>query len=395
MPDLAQILELLDRDGALDLGESNDTQLPRDWPRVTRNEEVQEVDYGRLFPRRRGVRDGEDYEIYGDEWEPPADDLRRIFERESESEDDNGKPIVGPPLWDVWAWYQPIHFFGPDFGIFIREEALYECARRIRRHLPGVQAGWFSPMLGKALLRASFATLYLHEQYHHKTESFALRLHVVQQKSVFPAYWWGVYKPAGGSDDQIEEGLANADSRDRLRESLYRSWTGRSVLEAMLSYLDASFAAAPPGYRNAVRLRSDVAFHNEQNLLFAQAQEGRLKPRRRILGDFGTATHMNRGLFPITSRIYTVVRRGTMSALPIHPSIAPLKTRVLEAYLRRRGWTQVKGGGKGSHTKFRDHQGRMIVLPRAAEVSPGVLRATAETLGFGHPRDLAEIALER
>ena len=396
MPDLARVLDLLERAGVLDLDEETVTDRPRDWPKVDEDEQALAIDFSRLFPSRRPERDGEDFELYGDQWEPTDDDLRWVLEDDGFAVDwpaglayDGGRE---PPQWDVWAWYQPIHYFGPDFGIYIKESALLECARRIRgQHGGAVPHGRAGLLFAKACVRAAFATLYLHEQYHHKTESFALRLHVVQQRPVHPAYFWGVYKRTSGTDGQIEEGLANADSWFRMRTDPYRAWISHSVLHATLMYLEASFAVAPPGYRNAQRLLNRGAFDDEQHVLFAQVQEGSTKPGRKAFADFGIATHVNRGLFDIKQRIFTIVPRGTASALPVHPAILPLKTSTLERHITKTGWSPVKGGGKGSHSKYRDERGRMIVLPHAKDVSPGVLRTTAETLGL-RPRELEALA---
>ena len=392
MPDLARLLELLEREGALHLDHDHPVnERPHPWPTVDEDEQPVEVDFARLFPTRRPARDGEDFELYGDEWEPTEDDLRHVLFDDDAADYQAEDADAPPPQWDIWAWYQPIHYFGPDFGIYIKETALLECARRIRTGYTGsISHGRARFLLAKAFVRAAFATLYLHEQYHHKTESFALRLHIVQQQSIHPAYFWNVYTATAGTDAQIEEGLANADSWFRMKHPPYRAWISPSVLSATLRYLERSFTVAPRGYRNAVRLLTPDAFEAEQQRLFAQVQEGASKPARRSPTDFGLATHMNRGLFPITQRIYTIVPRGTTSVLPVHPAIAPLKTSRLERHIVRSGWTLVRGGGKGSHKKYRDGVGRMIVLPDAKDVSPAVLRTTAATLGL-RPRELEAV----
>jgi hypothetical protein len=62
-------------------------------------------------------------------------------------------------------------------------------------NLAGAHPAPPSYTLAKALVRAAFASLFLHEAYHHKTESHAIRLHVVQQLSCFGPYFWKVYNP--------------------------------------------------------------------------------------------------------------------------------------------------------------------------------------------------------
>src|SRR6059058_334956 len=101
MPDLTQILGMLERDGALELEEHDDT-----WPSIDDGETVFEVDHGALFPRSRPQRDGADFDLYGDEWEIPWEDADGIV-----GEGPAARSSAAPPEWDIWAWYQPIHHF--------------------------------------------------------------------------------------------------------------------------------------------------------------------------------------------------------------------------------------------------------------------------------------------
>jgi predicted RNA binding protein YcfA (HicA-like mRNA interferase family) len=383
MPDLARILDLLERDDALHLAERLNEPS---WPDIDENEAVFEVDYGRLFPTRRPTDRGQqDFELFGDDWELPEDQAGSVLEGP------NASGAGQPPEWDVWAWYQPIHFFGPDWGIFIRETGLAECARRIAAFLPPGTGGWRGPsLLAKSVLRASFAALFLHEQYHHKTESLALRMHVVERRPIYPSYHRAVYRATAGTKNQIEEGLANADSWYRVGDDPYGRWTGATVTATTRRYLERSFSVAPPGYANAADLLGRADFEDEQQRLFTLVQEG-LAPRRTTPSEFGIATHLNHSLFRVNQRIWTVVPAGARTMLPTHPGVAPLATRQLERFIKSEGWREVPGGGKGSHRKFRDVHGRMIVLPNSKDVSLTVLRTTAEALGLPL-RDLTLLA---
>ena len=376
MPDLSTILNMLDRDDALDLNLQRWPDEERVWP-TTDGSDVHEVDYERLFPspRRATDRGVEDFEIYGDDWTIDDDVARDITEGVGAAPRE-----ANPPVWDVWAWYQPIHYFGPDWGIFIRETALRELARRIGRRLPHRPRRLTDPMLAKALVRAAFAALFLHEQYHHKTESAALRMHVIERRQVYPNYHVGVYRHFAGTDDQIEEGLANADSWRRMTEPAYTRWTGGTVNKAARAYLKDSFGAAPPAYRNARLLLGGDEFEQEQEQLFVQLQDG-LAGARPFPSEFGIATQLNRSLFTVSQRIWTVVPAAARSILPTHPAVAPLATARLEKYIKKEGWAEVPGGGKGGHRKFRNTDGEMIILRAEKDVSLPVLKSTADTLG--------------
>ena len=155
-------------------------------------------------------------------------------------------------------------------------------------------------------------------------------------------------------------------------------------------YLARSFLTGPPGYANAAALLDRPDFEAEQQSLFSQVQEG-FAPTRTTPSEFGIATHLNHSLFSISQRIWTIVPAGGQSILPSHPAIAPLATSRLERLIKRSGWSEVAGAGKGSHRKFRNADGRMIILPNSKDASMPVLKTTAEALGV-KVRDLEELA---
>jgi predicted RNA binding protein YcfA (HicA-like mRNA interferase family) len=157
-----------------------------------------------------------------------------------------------------------------------------------------------------------------------------------------------------------------------------------------MEYLQRSFTAAPGAYANASHLLDPASFEAEQFELFVRVQEGSSRTRVSPV-DFAVATHMNRGLFTVTQRVWTIVPTSGRSVLPTRAPVAPLKTGELERFITRQGWSEVRGGGKGSHRKFRDGGGRMIIIPDRKDVSFPVLRSTADTLGLSI-RDLVAAA---
>jgi len=378
MADLADILGFLDREGALEIGAA-----PAVWPVLEADAEVFELDWSRLFPRRITDRGQQDWENFGnDGWTLPDDLYGRIAGEISASPSNTGSA----PGWDRCAWYQPIHFHGPAWGIFIYDECVVDAARVLYLLLrrPPLTAA-----LTKALLRAGFATLFLHEQYHHKTESLGLRLHVVERHPRYVEYFRNVYLPASGSDDQIEEGLANADSYHRLSDYPYSEWLGKSLREATRSYLKASFALAPPGYRLAGNLTREVDFDALENKLKAQVQEARLAPLRSRVDEFGIATHLNQSMFSLRQNIWTIAAKGSAPLFPVRPGItAPLPRRDLEKYLRSEGYSEQKGRGRGSHRMYAKVGARSVVLPDSKDLSQVVLRNTAHALGLKNVNDL-------
>lgn len=386
MADDAEIIGMLDRDGALRLDdmrgdygawpESNESEavLPIDFDSLGRDDpEPEELALaphptighptGRRSPRGISVRpDIVDAVLAGD------GGLR-------------GRDNAFPPL-DVLAWYQPIHFFANNWGVFLRETALIQLAADLAPRFARFQDRRSSSAHVIVLLRAGFAYAFLHEHYHHKIESLALRLHVVERRVVYPDYVQRVANAVAGTDDAIEEALANADAWLRLANPPYSDWFKRDERQVVREWMRDTFRASPPGYRRAEDLLSRSTFQPCENQLVSQVQEGTSSPRRAQVQDFGIATHLTRSMFNLKQNVYTIIAAGQHSILPTLHGVFPLATADLEKYLRRQGWEYVKGAGKGSHSKYRKPNQEMIIVPHSKDVSMTVLASTARTLGF-------------
>lgn len=383
------MVDFLAREGAL-LTDDSPSEIDGEhrpdggWPQIEEDEEVLELDWGRLFPRRVADRDG-DFELFGDqEWDPGQEVLSDLDGVLGAGEDG----VAGPPGWDRCAWYQPIHFFGLDWGIFIYEHCIEEAARDIACFLPP----WATPsgQLRKSLLRSAFSTLFLHEQYHHKTESLGIRLHVSGRVGRYVPYFRSVYLPSRGSDDQLEEGLANADSYHRLTDKPYSTWTPKGVRRPVRDYLHTAFRLAPPGYRLAEDLIPPHEFDYAECELQTQVNEGTLSPTQDP-ADWALAPQMSRSLFTVAQPIWVVVKKGARPAMPVHPGVtAPLSSRDLSRALRKWGYTENTKRGKGSHTVFEAPGEPLVVLPHAKDLSPQVLRTTAKALGLDSVRELED-----
>lgn len=384
MPELFEIVDLLERNEALSL---DDPAQP--WPGLDVDEEVDvlEVDWRRLFPGRVRDRGNADWELYGDDdWSLPGAAIDRILS----GEDLGAGATVRVPGWDVCAWYQPIHFHGFDWGIYIYDHCILDIAASVYLRLGSPP---LTMPLAKTLVRAGFAALFLHEQYHHKVESAAIRMLVVQQSDAYLRYMARVYMPSDGTDDQIEEGLANADSWFRVADEPYSVWLGKAVRTALQEYLRDCFRVAPPGYRLAGRIIDDQRYYADQSELLARLQEGTLHPKRPVPWDFMIATHLTHSLFSVRQDLWSITTRGSSPLLPTKGASLPqVSTRNVERVLTDRGWVKAKGRGKGSHRVYRDGGARTVVLPDRKDLSPAVLRNTAKALGLKNAAELAAAA---
>lgn len=376
---IGDLVEFLDASGQLRPPSENP------WPSTNDGDEVLEVDWARLFGSDRNR-----------EWEPEfppeilqaADDARR-------SEPPSNRADLGavPSRADVCAWYQPIHFYGPSWGIFLRDDCLVEMALDILRFAPRWGTSSTEHLFRQAW-RLSFSHLYLHEAFHHRTESFAVRLHIARQRPAFHDYWSRVYLPdaRSGGAGALEEALANAVGYRNLGIRPHTYGVSSEMRKAAREYLKWAFPALPAGYRDAVLYLSDEDFAEGEMRLLAQVDEAVSFPPLQRADELGLATQMSRGLFDLRTATWAVVPAGSTSILPTFPRLKTVSSKELEAGLRRGlGYERVKGAGKGSHIKLRAPGRGMVVIPGdRKEVSPVVLKSTAQSAGFGSTRELLE-----
>ncbi|MCT7373059.1 hypothetical protein [Mycolicibacterium llatzerense] len=376
MPDIANIIGMLDRDGALHVGD--DAHEYGAWPNPSDSSNVYAIDFGALG------RDADDVEDMSVAPNPRGIHVstRVVDAIMSGPNRLRGRDSTVPPA-DVLGWYQPVHFFANNWGIYIRESALINLARDLaprftpfisRRTLPGHVA---------VLIRAAFAFVFLHEHYHHKIESLAIRLHIVERRPIYPAYLKFCSSVLAGTDDDTEEALAGVDAFLRLDSTPYSGWFEKDERSVIKSWFYDLFENSPPGYRQAADLLSsppaDVQY--AEDVLTARVQEATLELARPFPEEFSTATHLTQSMFNVKQSLWSIVPLDDEPILPMLPGALPLATSNLERYILSQGWELVNGG-KGSHAKYRRNGAEMIVLPHTKDVSHVVLSSTANTLGI-------------
>jgi len=368
-----EIITVLDADDSLSLGESP-------WHKQIDYEhyEIRQVNWGRLFPnsKPKDRSSDNDWEFNDDEWEIDSETPYEIFEEISVNE------ASRPEEWDVCAWYQPIHFHGYDWGIFIKEECLKQLARKIYFET-GIDGASLNPtqrkIFTKGLLRTAFSVFYHHELYHHKTECLGLRLHAIKKRSSYIPYFNNVYKLAAGTDLLIEEALANAFMFRDVGES---SWVSDSLKKAAQSYLEKSFPRNPPGYRLAPHYLSRKNFYDGQHQLFSMVLEGLQNPTHHQLY-WNMAPRINQSFLNINSDIWSIVPRGKKSIVPT--TATPLRTCSSDEIIKvcnKHGY-MVTPGGKGSHIKLKKSGFPTLIVPGNRDnVSPGVTKNILASLGY-------------
>ena len=385
MPTIDQAVDYLIKNHALELGEST-------WTTYDNEQEVHQIDWDQLFPPTGRKASANIDFVDGNRWDLPnlqqeLAELNNVLGIEPQEKTNL------EPNWDICAWYQPIHFFGHDWGIFIREDCLKRTAFMIARF---VKRSAVSTDLLKALYRAAVYMYFLHEQYHHKVECLGFRLHVVQRKSAFLPYHKLIYAGTKNTDDQLEEALANADCYKRLDTQPYAFWLTSDVVKATRAYLEWQYPLDPPGYRMASHYLTKPEFDEGEKILQAQVKEISLNPAQPI-EEWAMAPRMLQSFFTVNSNIWTVIPAGTKSRLPIKP-VAPVRTcstsDMIDLYLKA-GYT-MNAGGKGSHVKLKKPGAPMMILPgNRSELSPGVTKTALRVLGNFSLHDLPSLVKRR
>jgi hypothetical protein len=191
MDALAQkILDYLHKTDALELGASP-------WGTYEEDETVWPFDFERFAGKQRSEHERLSLpESYIDDIARALNDEHSPFDEPEGFSAKVGESGV-TVSWDVCAWYQPIHFFGSDWGIFMREECLIKLAVSIARNtdakvfhaeksaaIAGTvnrtsPVGAWAYTDAEIFLRAAIVCLYLHEHYHHRIECLGIRLQVI------------------------------------------------------------------------------------------------------------------------------------------------------------------------------------------------------------------------
>lgn len=369
----------------LDADDEGTDELPQE----DEDDRLAPVDFQVLFPSRF-PRQWSDDEIWG--WDLPLDDLPetlwpgfRVGERQA------ARRSVLAGDTDRCAWYRSIAFHGVGFGVFVKQECMLRVASELA---PWVFAPGHTLSYGDVgrLILSAFAYLFLHEQFHHKVDSFAIRLAIVERRLVYRRYWRDAYLPAKGTDDLLEEALATADAYRRVSRATYSRVIGRRAVQGLREYLDAVIPFSPPGYRLADRHLRGEDFDRGEARLQAIVQEAALSPRSDWIR-WDLAQQLTRSLVTISSHVYQVVPASRAPILPVGPPITE-STRVVARLLRSLGFEKRAKRGKGSHEVWvrKGAKPASVTLPRQANLTPGVLSSIARSLGYSSSRELVMAA---
>jgi len=361
------LLELNSPDAGVELSEREDA-YPVSWKDVYANPRRQLTETVGIDPERRG-------------WDLVRDDMQQRIRGLT------GKQLPPPPpLFDFDAWYQPVHYFGQNWGIFIRESAVLEGAAAILLGVEPARRLKHDVVLGA--VRMSLGVFFLHEMFHHKVESFAIRLEIVERSARFCPYRKAVYNPLRdqSSDDLLEETLATSESYLRLSEEHYRRRVPADVFEAARHWVTSIIPRMPPGYRMAIHYLHPGSFDDGLNVLSSQLHEATSSPARNP-HEWRLAPQVHRGLFNCKAKTWVVVPVGSRPIIPWFDSdisgLAISSRKMIQGLQRHFGYQVLAGRGKGSHVVLKADGLPEITLPGGREaVSAGLAKQIARDLGF-------------
>ncbi len=344
------------------------------WPGDPDDSDVYEPDWSQIHPNDR------DTDAPLDTTMGPSPVIDEVRKRAS------GGFIVPPPdILDALAWYTPIHYYGLGSAIYIRESAVFDVAAAILNRLPEPER--YRPANVEGACRAGMSVLYLHEAYHHKIESLAIRFEMVERTRRYLPYSKRVYIPLiqQGSDDVLEEALACAEMYRRFKtEKAYRRGVPKPVRDATIAMLPEWFRTLPPSYREAGRYLYDRTFDHAQRTLMSQVHEVAAEPKR-AAGEWNLAPHQCRGLFDCQRITHVLVPKDQGPILPWighTPALPSVSSRKAIRQLEDRGWKIESGRGKGSHVRLKHVGKQPLTIPANREsLSPVVLKSVANALG--------------
>jgi len=321
-----------DTESCLDVLREHDVPPPdkSELPQVGKIEDGEEI--LPLHPEEVGLGHGE-IAPPASEYDPLVEELWGDIERildmpEWQKEEERSR--IFPEVTDEvsgWrpephcAWYQPIHYYSHAWGIYVREQCVISLIRKIPLFIKG------KPPLPPCqiiheLKMSAFYLLYLHEEFHHKVESFGFRLLIAAGRDHYLRYKRNVYRANYLTNNCLEESLANANSYVRLAHNPYRDVVSDgSIRKGVRAYLKRSFQSQAPGYRQASLYLTDRDFKYGCRNLQSQIRDGAFHaPHPAAPHDkWLLAPDMLTALKKVSDRIYRIVPRGGRSIFSPFP----------------------------------------------------------------------------
>ena len=278
-----------------------------------------------------------------------------------------------PP--DAYAFYLPFHYFYPTWwGVYIILENAVQLAEFIRSKA----GGYLNQQEALAAVRIF---LYAHEAFHHVVESFATRLEITQRRPIYKTGFNSLFSRTAGSNNAIEEALANAYAYRRVKERFAADNKPKrdSALKGLRSFIDQ----CPPGYNRAPEFFSISAF----DVMRAEFAEDNHKESLPLLPKkasnlWDCFPHAFSGISRVNSRVNYIVRRDSPLAARQDLNLRYLRYRELRQKLQTIAHCHPLREGQGSHEIWRAPDGKKFPVPRhPGDIHRGLLAAIIKQAG--------------
>ena len=299
-----------------------------------------------------------------------------------------GKKIVVSNSLEVYAWYQPIHYYGEHWGIYIKDSGVNAFMQSISSFLTKLENQNALHIINQ-IQKIAIEILRLHEEYHHIVEAFAIKQHLITLNPTYIDYNDKVYFPSKSLTPCPcpEERLCDAYVYRKLQSKI-RGRVSKELFDATLSSLRAHMASASGPYQGSLSITSSKEFKKEQKSNLTQVLTAETHPNIEI----ERTKFLSEALKPFSSlnqNVYLVRDVDMVNHVPgVHLFAAP--RRKVEKYILKRGYLPTNEGD-GSHTKYKKDGAPFIVLTKGREQSQTVLKSTAKALGMDLQDFLKEV----
>jgi hypothetical protein len=294
---------------------------------------------------------------------------------------------------DFAAVYWPITAYGDIWGIGIRSSAVDSLAKNIL-----VEAGQTrlkGPLGYAAKIEAELLAIwiyFLHEQYHHKVEMFALRQQLLSGTAFYKKYHRDIYEKTFLTNDCFEEALANVDKRDQFKKKFASKsyaknpWAiNENLISASQRVIKRMIQTAPPGYSEAQFLQKKFAIDEKTTWLAQQVLTGEFAktvPGIDLMTSDKTVEQLMKPLSDLAER----VEMFPDASAPLDVMALSNPTyRSLGRYIEKElGGVHKKSGHTGDHKKYEiPGMDRTMPLQRHnMEVPDHVLKQLAHAKGM-------------
>jgi len=277
------------------------------------------------------------------------------------------------------AWYQPMHFYGGNWGIYVLKSGLEEIMQSIASYCSQIEMR-SNPKFKSEIRFAAWQLLLLHEEFHHKVEMIATRSAVLSRSHSYRNYNQNVYAATKVSAPHScqEEALCDAYVFRNISKRLYKKVSKEIASASEEAWHDHMSAAVGP-YAGSLSLIGESSFGNAIHRLIDQVNSAAVSPKASSL-DWGVFPEFLNSLPNLKENTYLVedILTGANAGNPIFLALPKKK---LEKVISKYGYFK-SDEGDGSHEKWKKVGSPFIILTNSREQSISVIKSTAKTLGM-------------